>query len=64
MLLSCTGFLLRVQNLGKFSAPDVFEGQFISRISVVKAIAEDAESLNSLPSSEEEVDLPFLNIVT
>lgn len=38
-----------VQNLGKFSAPGVFEGQFIISISVVKALAEDAENLGSLP---------------
>lgn len=53
-----------MQNPGKFSTPDVFEGQFISSILVVKALAEDEENLCVLPSSEGEVDFLFPNRVT
>lgn len=64
MLLLCIGCLLYIQNLGKFSAPDVFKGQFIICISVIKALTEEAESLSLLPSSEGEVDFLFPNTVT
>lgn len=53
-----------MQGLGKFSAPDVFEKQFIGSILVVKALAENEENLRMLPSSEGEVDFLFPNGVT
>lgn len=53
-----------MQNLGKFSAPGVFEGQFIISVSVVKALSEDTENLGLLTSSEGEVNFRFPNTVT
>jgi len=60
VLLLCAVGLLDVQNIGKFFVPDVLKGQFFVSISVVKALAEDAENLGSLASSEGEVD--FLTV--